>query len=79
MDFGKCKKCSKKAVTAIDAGDVFLCAYHYVKQEDDECLKARLQSDIDEHGRIKEDKEIQKEIKKQRPELYKQLKNFFEV
>ena len=79
MNLGKCKKCKRKAITAIDAGETPLCAYHYVKQEDEECLKARLQSDIDEYGKIKEHKEIQLQIKKQKPKLYEQLKDFFEV
>jgi len=79
MDFGKCKKCKNKAVTAINAGETPLCAYHYVEQEDNECLKARLQSDIDEYGKIKEHKEIQQEIKKHKPKLYEQLQDFFEV
>ena len=79
MKLGKCKKCGKEAVTAIDAGETPLCAYHFVKQEDEECLKSSLLRDIDEHGKIKEHKEIQLEIKRQKPELFEQLKDSFDV
>ena len=79
MKFGKCKKCKKEAVIAINAGKISLCAYHYVKQEDEECLKAFLLNDIEQFNKIKLDKEIQKQIKKQKPKLYEQLKDYFEV
>ena len=55
-NFGECKKCKKKAVTAINAGDMPLCAYHYVEQEEESCLKSLLQHEIDEEGKITEDK-----------------------
>ncbi len=58
MDFGKCVKCKKKALIAIDAGKTPLCAYHYVEREDEECLKSFLQSEIEEYGKIKKPKEI---------------------
>lgn len=77
--FGRCKKCNKKAVTAINAGDTPLCAYHFIKQEDDECLVSRLKEQIDEMGKIMEEKEIQLEIKKQKPKVYEYLKEYFSI
>lgn len=56
-----------------------LCARHFVEQEDEECLKARLLSGIGEYGKIMEPKEIQEEIKKQRPGLYREMREFFDV
>ena len=79
MGLGKCKKCEKKAVTAIDAGETPLCGKHYVAQADEECLKSSLLNDISCYGKIKEHKDIQLEIKKQRPKLYEQLEGYFEV
>ena len=78
LDFGKCKKCGKEAVTIID-GEIPLCPFHYIEQEDEECLKALLCQEIDEKGKIDEPKEVQLEIKKQKPELYRSLKYYFEV
>lgn len=74
---GQCAKCNKKAIIAIDAGELPLCAYHFVEQEDDECLKAFFQSLINEKGKAEVNREIQKETKKQKPELYNQLKSLF--
>lgn len=79
FDFGKCKKCKKRAVTAIDAGKIPLCAYHYVKQEDEGCLRSYLKEEIDSHGKITECKEIQLEIKKQKPKVYHEFKDYFSV
>lgn len=78
-DFGKCQKCDKDAVTAINAGETPLCPFHYIEQEDEECLKALLCQEIDKKGKIDESKEVQLEIKKQKPELYHSLKYYFEV
>ncbi len=78
-DFGKCQKCGKDAVTAINAGETPLCPFHYIEQEDEECLKALLCQEIDKKGKIDESKEVQLEIKKQKPELYNSLKYYFEV
>lgn len=75
----KCKICGKKAAKIVEGGETQLCAKHYVEQEDEECLKADLQMDIEDHGKIIEPKEVQLEIKKQKPALYEQLKDYFEV
>lgn len=72
-------KCRKRAVTAIEAGQTPLCAYHFVKAECEECLKALLVQEIEEKGKIAESKEIQLEIKKQKPSLYSSLKKYFSV
>lgn len=73
-----CNYCKRKAVTFVDAGNTPLCAFHFVKLEDEECLKARLLNDISEYNKIKEHLSIQKEIKKQRPNLFSELKDFFD-
>ncbi len=79
MNLGKCKKCGKKAITAINAGETPLCAYHYIEQEDEECLKALLEQEIEEDEKITEPKDIQLEIKKQKPSLYFSLKEYFSI
>lgn len=56
----KCIKCNSKAVISIGF-ERPLCVRHYVKEEEDECLKALLESNPDE--------EFIKEIKKQKPYL----------
>jgi len=81
FNFDKCKICGKKAVTiiVIKGNEVHLCAKHYVKQKDEECLKWNLLGDIYDYNKIKELKEVQLEIKKQKPNLYESLKQYFEV
>jgi hypothetical protein len=81
FNFDKCKICGKKAVTTIviKGNRVHLCAKHYVKQEDEECLKWDLLRDIYDYNKINEPKEVQLEIKKQKPNLYESLKQYFEV
>ena len=77
INFGKCEKCDKDAITQI--ADASLCPFHYIEQEDDECLKALLCQEIDEKGKINESKEVQLEIKKQKPDLYHSLEYYFDV
>lgn len=77
FDFGKCKKCNKEAVTQVE--NVSLCPFHYIEQEDEGCLRALLCQEIDEKGKIDESKEVQLEIKKQKPELYHSLQYYFEI
>ena len=74
-----CKHCTKPSVIFVDSGETSLCAFHYIKQEDQDCLKAYLLSEIDLKGKITESKEIQSEIKKQMPELYNQLDAHFTI
>ena len=69
--------CDHPAVTAIEAGDKPLCGYHYVLQEDEACLKAHLQADIQEFGTIMEHPDIQAWIRRLRPQLYQQLRDYF--
>ena len=79
FEFGNCMKCGKKAITAINAGETPLCPFHYIEQEDDECLRAYLRHRIDEIGKIDEPIEVQLEIKKQKPEIYNYFEGYFEV
>lgn len=79
MFLEKCKKCDGNVVIYVDAGDTPLCAFHYVKQEDEECLKASLYNEISLFGKINLPIEVQLEIKSQRPSLYKNLEDFFAV
>jgi len=78
---GKCSKCNcnQNAVITINAGETLLCAYHYIKLEDDNCLKSMLQEEIDEEGKISECKEIKLEIKKQKPAIYNEFRMYFEI
>ena len=78
-DLGQCERCNKKAITATEAGERPLCAYHYIEEEDEACLEAILGEDIDEHGKITECRLIQLEIKKQMPKLYKKYEGYFDV
>ena len=75
----KCKICDKKALKIVEAGELNLCAEHYVEKEDEESLKAYLSLDIDENGKITESREIQLEIKNQKPKLYEELEHYFSV
>jgi len=79
MKLGVCAKCSRSAQTAIQAGEVPLCAYHYVEQADEECLRSRIQSGILSAGKVDEPKKIQKEIKRQRLRLYSEFQDYFAV
>ena len=74
---GICVICDKKGLTKLEHKS--LCAKHLVMLEDEGCMKAYLQRDIEEYGKIKEHKGIQSEIKKQMPKLYKDMKDFFSV
>ncbi|MAH51135.1 hypothetical protein CMI37_35285 [Candidatus Pacearchaeota archaeon] len=74
---GTCVICKKKGITKCDHKS--LCAKHFIMLEDEECIKAYLQMDITDDGKITEPKEIQIEIKKQMPKVYEQLEGFFEV
>lgn len=75
----KCNKCGKMAVTAVDSGDTPLCAYHFVIQEDDICLRALLMGEIYEKGKVTECKEIQMEIKKEKPKIYEDFMQYFDI
>ena len=77
VEFGKCNKCEMDAITEV--ADVPLCPFHFIEQEDDECLRAYLCHRIDKIGRIDEPKEVQLEIKKQKPKIYESLKPYFDV
>lgn len=78
-DLGKCAYCSKNAITAINAGATSLCAHHHIKQVDENCLFSELQSEIDETGKVNQSIELQKEIKKQKPNVYNSLKTYFDI
>ena len=77
--FGTCEKCNKKAVISVNAGKTNLCAYHYIKQENISCLKALIKTDILEDNKITLCKEIQNEIKKQRPKIYDNFEDYFSI
>jgi len=74
-----CKYCSRPSVTALSAGELPVCEWHYVDHVDVECLRASLLGDIDEFGRIVECREIQLAVKKTHPKLYEQLSEYFAV
>ena len=76
MNLGKCTKCEERAVIALKAGEEPLCAKHYVEQEDEGCLEAFLQS-FEGREITEQDKAILSEVKKQKPKLFEQYKNFF--
>lgn len=75
----KCNYCDKHSIKAIDAGNTYVCACHFVRNYDEGCLLSLLLEQVCENGCVVECKEVQKEIKKQFPEVYEQLEHAFAV
>ena len=73
----KCSYCDQMAIIILDAGELPLCAFHYINNEDDVCLITKLKEQIEEHGNITDDKSIQAQIKIQKPKIYLQLEPYF--
>ena len=76
MDFGPCVKCKEKADIRSDGEP--LCGTHFVEKEDPGCLAAFLDGDL-ERGTCSYPPNIQRAIKKLRPQIYEEHKRIFEV
>jgi len=76
-NFGKCKYCTKSAITALNAGAIPVCSHHFIKGQDEGCLTSMLLEQIDQNNKIIEDKDVQMEIKIHFPNLYSKLEGFF--